>query len=314
MLSPFVASHILSAIIGFWQNPVLQGLARYLHSVLAALWMCSSAFSWQLEMRRPTRHLRAVCTLIPIFWASTAISADSLPTTSTASSIAPSTIVIGFVGGFVHRNDARHSEVQLVQKLRQVHMTRLHAEIFENRQTDGAHRAILKWLDTDRDGSLSQEERRGARIILYGHSWGASAAIVLARQLQQEQIPILLTVQVDSISKNGQDDQIIPANVERAVNFYQTRGLLHGRTKITAADPVHTEILGDFRFDYERQPSECGAYPWVDRHLFKGHTSIECDPAVWSKIENLIDYYLSPALTQLPSDNSLTNAKLARSH
>lgn len=102
---------------------------------------------------------------------------------------------------------------------------------------------------------------------------------------------MLLTVQVDSIAKPGQDDRVIPANVARAINFYQTRGLLHGRSRITAADPAHTEILGDFFFDYQETPAECSQYPWLTRHFFRGHTAIECDPQVWSQIEGLIDKY-----------------------
>jgi len=79
-------------------------------------------------------------------------------------------------------------------------------------------------------------ERSSARIILYGHSWGASEAINLARSLQKDGIPVLLTIQIDSIPKIGQNDRWIPANVAQAVNFYQRDGLLHGRRRILAED------------------------------------------------------------------------------
>lgn len=310
----------LPAVNGLWQNRALSGDGTMFaadtdkgfgrHNFLASRPQPSQ------EMKRSTPSHRCrmavLLTLIVSVLVPKAFSAESAPsTTAPIASSSSATIVIGFVGGFVHRDDARHSEVQLVEKLRQMHANRVHAEIFRNRHIGAAHRAILKWLDRDEDGNLSPEERRGARIILYGHSWGASAAIALARQLAQENIPILLTVQVDSIAKNGQDDQFIPANVAKAINFYQTRGLLHGRTRIAASDPAHTEILGDFRFDYQKQPTECAAYPWVDRHLFKGHTSIECDPQVWSKIETMIDYYLPSESASVPAD-TLADAKLAK--
>jgi hypothetical protein len=207
-------------------------------------------------------------------------------------STSPATIVIGFVGGFVHRDDMRHVEVQLVRKLRAAHQDSAKVDIFQNRQRDQAYHAILKWLDTNHDGKLSDDEKSNARIILFGHSWGASATLALARRLEREKIPVLLTVQVDSISRRGQNDGVVPPNVAKAVNFYQSRGLLHGRSKITAADPKHTQILGDFRFDYKKEPAECEALPWYDRYFFKGHTSIECDPMVWSRIEALISSYL----------------------
>ncbi|MBZ5571488.1 MAG: hypothetical protein LAO09_06375 [Acidobacteriia bacterium] len=208
-------------------------------------------------------------------------------------------IVVGFVGGFVRPDDVRHAEVQLAQKLRTTYADRMHAEVFDNRHRKDAHRVILKWLDIDADGDLSDAEKSTARIILYGHSWGAAAAISLARELQRENIPVLLTVQVDSIAKIGQNDRVVPANVAKAVNFYQPRGLLHGRSKIVAADPTRTEILGEFRLEYKKAPAECREYPWLDRHLFKGHTAIECDPQVWLQIGNLIDTSLSSGNTQL---------------
>ena len=134
-------------------------------------------------------------------------------------------------------------------------------------------------------------EKQRAHIILFGHSWGAAAAVSLARELQRDGIPVLLTVQVDTVSKS-QDDSIIPENVNEAVNFYQTGGLLHGRSQISAASP-RTRILGNFRFHYENEPPECHAYPWYDRIFFKGHTAIECDPRVWSQVEDLIRTRLS---------------------
>jgi pimeloyl-ACP methyl ester carboxylesterase len=184
--------------------------------------------------------------------------------------------------------------VQVAEKLRREYGGTAHVEVFENHHRQLAHAAVLKWLDRDRDGRLSDPEKQQARIILYGHSWGGAAVVALARQLEREHIPILLTIQVDSISKPGHDDRVIPANVGRAINFYQTRGPLHGKPGIVAADPGRTEILGDFRFSYKKEPEPCSAYPWFARHFLKGHISIECDPIVWSRVEGLITEYLFP--------------------
>lgn len=216
----------------------------------------------------------------------------------TAGSTANSVIVIGFVGGFVRRNDTRHAEVQLAEKLRVGYSDRVHVSIFENHHRDDAYNAVMKWLDRDGNGGISDSERRQARIILYGHSWGASAVVALARELQKQQIPVLLTIQVDSITKPGQDDRIIPSNVASAVNFYQAGGMLHGLPQIVPADPQRTQILGDYRFDYKNQPEPCSAYPWFSRHFLKGHIAIECDPNVWSRVETLIGEYLLPAQSQ----------------
>ena len=49
----------------------------------------------------------------------------------------------------------------------------------------------------------------------------------------------------------------IPANVAQAANFYQTNGCVHGQPKIHAADPAHTHIIGNFRFDYALSEYDC---------------------------------------------------------
>lgn len=205
-------------------------------------------------------------------------------------------LLIGFVGGLVHRDDRRHAEVQIAQQIQATYGNGVHVQIFENRRGAKAHKLILDWLDSDADGKLTDKEKRGTHVILFGHSWGASTVVSLARELQRNGIPVSLTIQVDSITKNGEDDSVIPANVAEAVNFYQTGGILHGRSRIRAADPSRTRILGNFRFAYKKEPAECGAYPWYDRLLFKGHTAIECDPRVWSQIDALIRMRLPPVV------------------
>jgi hypothetical protein len=197
-------------------------------------------------------------------------------------------IVIGFVGGFVRHDAIAHSTVQLAERLRHDYPTGVHAEVLENRNREKAHAEIMRLMDIDHDGSLSSEEKKNARIVLYGHSWGASAAVTLARQLDSEGIPVLLTVQVDSVSKHGQNDAVIPANVDAAANFYQLDGFLHGRPEIRAADPAHTQIIGNFRFGYKENPISCHNYPWFNKVFMKPHIEIECDPKVWTQVESLI--------------------------
>jgi pimeloyl-ACP methyl ester carboxylesterase len=185
-----------------------------------------------------------------------------------------------------HDNDA-HSEVQLATRLRN-DPAGVQVRLYENRRSRQANREILRLLDVDHDGTLSAAEKLGARIAIYGHSWGASEAINLARTLGKEGIPVLLTVQVDSIAKLGENDRSIPANVAQAINFYQRRGLLRGRAEIHAADASRTEILGNFQFDYKTNPIDCRGYPWYARAFMKSHIEIESDPSLWGRVEALI--------------------------
>lgn len=207
---------------------------------------------------------------------------------NTARLPSPGVIVIGFVGGFVRRNDTVHQEVQLAAHLRNQYPDRMQVKMFENRQGRQAHRAVLGMLDADRDGELSDREKRAARIVIYGHSWGASEGVTLARRLGQDGIPVLLTIQVDSVSKLGQDDKVIPANVGQAVNFYQLNGLLHGRREILAADGLRTQILGNFQVDYRTKRVSCDGFPWYAQTFMSPHIKIECDPSVWNQVESLI--------------------------
>lgn len=197
-------------------------------------------------------------------------------------------VVVGFVGGRIRADDAAHREVRLSRSLQEDHGSFLDSYVFANRDGNHALKTILKTLDRDQDGVLSTTEKRDARIVLYGHSWGASQAVTLARRLNQLEIPVLLTIQVDSVQKPGQNDRIIPANVRYAVNFYQAEGLLRGRSRIVAANPQRTSILGNFQMSYRNRSISCSGYPWYAQLFMHRHIQIENDPAVWGRVEDLI--------------------------
>ena len=133
-------------------------------------------------------------------------------------------ILIGFAGGFVRHDNPLHGPVHLAQKIQPELPSGSSIQIFENRHRKAAYKTILRLLDRNHDGVLSDLEKAQARIILFGHSWGASAAVSLSRDLARVGIPVLLTVQVDSVAKPWQDDKVIPDNVAEAVNFYQPHG------------------------------------------------------------------------------------------
>jgi hypothetical protein len=187
-----------------------------------------------------------------------------------------------------------HSEVQIAAHLRHDYPSGVYAEVFENHRREVARAEIMRLVDVNHDGTLSSEEKRSARILLYGHSWGASEVVTLARELESAGIPVLLTVQVDSIAKPGENDGLIPANVAEAANFYQVDGLVRGQNQIHAADPARTRILGNFLLDYKANPIDCKEYPWYDRFFMRSHIEIECDPKVWNRVESLIRMRLPP--------------------
>ncbi|WP_348266798.1 hypothetical protein P8936_12840 [Edaphobacter paludis] len=203
-------------------------------------------------------------------------------------------IVIGFLGGRVKKNNLIHREVQLAMHLRQNHPVGVDAEIFQNSHGQRAFQRILHLLDVNHDGILTLAEKQHARIIIYGHSWGASEAVTMARQLQDDKIPVLLAILVDRVSKIGEGDPRIPANVAQAVNFYQLDGLLHGRPIIRAVDPTKTQIIGNYQLNYKDTHVSCDKYPWYARLFMGPHIEIENDPRVWNQVEALISAKLPP--------------------
>jgi hypothetical protein len=197
-------------------------------------------------------------------------------------------IVIGFMGGNVHAGNLIHREALVAKELQQTYPERLHAAVFANHDWQKALHTVLQLLDASGRGQPSETEKRAARIVIYGHSWGASETVTLARRLNELHVPVLLTIQVDSVEKSNEDDGSIPPNVHQAVNFYQTEGLLHGRSLIAAMDPKQTTILGNYQSSYRKHPVACADFPWFARMFMKPHIEIENDPTVWSKVETLI--------------------------
>jgi hypothetical protein len=226
-----------------------------------------------------------------------AVAAPSLTAADGAVAHPPPTgsyILVGFAGGFVRHDNLHHGPVQLANRLQPDLPPGASIQIFENRHRKAAYNAILRRLDANHDGVLSAAEKSQARIILFGHSWGASAVVMLARELNRAGIPVLLTVQVDSIAKPWQSDRVIPENVAAAANFYQPDGLLHGRARITAADDSKTQILGNYRFDYQKMPVQCPGASWFQRFFAPTHAQSQCDPRLWSQVEGLMRQRMQP--------------------
>lgn len=202
-----------------------------------------------------------------------------------------STLVIGFLGGYDRWNDEHRSVRQLVLRLRE--RPGVYAESISNHRRSLALKLIRKSLDANLNQHLDPEEKSHARIILFGQSWGGAAAIATARDLEKLGIPVLLTVQVDSV---GLHDGIISQNVLAAVNFYQHDlfTTIHGQGNIRAADAAKTTILGNFEMSYSSREVDLSDAS-TRRRVFGGsHTKMELDPLVWNRVEQ----YISDAIAR----------------
>ena len=90
-------------------------------------------------------------------------------------------IVIGFVGGFVRHDDVNHPEVEFAALLRESYPSDgACGSVLESRREAGSP-ASTAAVGHDAMASLRTGEEEQARIIIYGHSWGGSQAVTLAR-------------------------------------------------------------------------------------------------------------------------------------
>ena len=201
------------------------------------------------------------------------------------------TLILGFMGGRDSWSNSRVGVGRLAQRFRQRDVPGVHVETVENRKRDLALRLVRAALDRNRDGRLQSGERIQARIIVYGQSFGGAAVVKFARQLDAQGIPVLLTIQVDSV---GRGDGVIPPNVRAAANLYQDNGsLIRGEAPIRAADTNRTEILGNFRFDYENRDIDLSHLRWYKKIGRAAHAKMDRDSEVWQKVEELILNVLS---------------------
>lgn len=195
-------------------------------------------------------------------------------------------LVIGFLGGRDRWDDETKGVRQLALKLRAMPLEGVHVETVENSRRRVALDLVRRALDRNGDGALGDEERAAARVIVYGQSFGGAAVVKLARELDALGVPVLLTVQIDSV---GRGDGVIPPNVRRAANLYQDNGwLIRGEAPIRAADPAHTEILGNFRYDYDEREISLEGVPWYKSLARAAHAKMDRDPEVWAHVERLV--------------------------
>jgi hypothetical protein len=199
---------------------------------------------------------------------------------------ADATLVLGFLGGREPWNNEKRYVRKLALRLRAMEVPGLHVETVENRKRQLAIQLVRNAFDRNRDGALDPEERRAARILIYGQSFGGAAVVKLARELEALEVPVLLTVQVDSV---GRGDAVIPANVACAANLYQDEGLfIRGEPEIRAADPARTVILGNFDYDYKRKHIDLSEVSWMKKFLRTAHTKMDFDPDVWARVEAML--------------------------
>lgn len=199
---------------------------------------------------------------------------------------AGSLLVIGLLGGWENWDNSKRSVRKVALSLRAKSMPGVHVETAGNHSRKLVRSFILEVLDSDRDRKLSPDEARASQLILYGQSYGAAAAVKLARELNKHGVTVRLTVMVDSI---GRGDQLIPPNVRRVLNLYQRDpGPIRGESEVRAEDPSKTRIIGNLPFTYLFRDIDLSEYPKIARKAPISHWKMDNDPVVWTIVENAI--------------------------
>ena len=196
------------------------------------------------------------------------------------------TLILAFLGGRDSWDDVEVGVGRLAAKLRGLGLAGVHVETVENRKRDIALELVRDSLDRNRDRTLDPAERETARLILYGQSFGGAAVVKFARQMDALGVPVRLTVQVDSV---GIGDEEIPPNVGAAANLFQQNGfLIRGESRIRAADPTRTRVLGNFEYDYDDRDIDLSGLSWFKTIGRVAHAKMDRDPEVWARVEALL--------------------------
>jgi pimeloyl-ACP methyl ester carboxylesterase len=163
----------------------------------------------------------------------------------------------------------------------------VYAETAGNHSRKTVRKFIQEALDRNGDRRIDETEAASVGIVIYGQSFGGAAAVKLARDLKKWNVPVRLTVQVDSI---GRGDAVIPSNVKRAVNLYQRDpGPVRGQSTIRAEDASKTQIVANVRHTYLFRDIDMRDYPRVTRgRMTLSHWKMDNDPTLWAEVEGFI--------------------------
>lgn len=195
-------------------------------------------------------------------------------------------LVIGFMGGRDAWHDERVGVGRMAAALRARSLANVHVVTVENLKRSLAVDLVKRAFDGNGNGKLELSEIQQARLIVYGQSWGGAAVVKFAHELHELGVPVLLSIQVDSV---GIGDDAIPSNVRRAANFYQRNGkIIRGEPEIRAVDPTRTTILCNQLHDYSKKEIKMRKRPWWKSFVRTDHLRMDDDPEVWHEVERLI--------------------------
>lgn len=178
-------------------------------------------------------------------------------------------LYLGFVGALEPARNKNSGVVQLRDFLKAPQFSDVCAKVYSPYVwTDGRD-----WLLSHfpvHAGPLTEAELEDApKVVLVGHSMGGWAMLSVARELRTREIPVELTVQVDSV---GITDYTIPRNVKAGAIFHAHDVLMFMTTKnVRLEDPTKTRLVANVLVGHA------------------GHESITRDPRIRDLVVHTIE-------------------------
>jgi hypothetical protein len=154
-----------------------------------------------------------------------------------------SMVYAGFVGALETSNHKGSGVVQIRDTLQGADYPDVCAASFIPISWTSGRDWILTHFPSHPGPLTGEEATNSPRVILVGHSTGGWAMLSVARALRARNIPVELTVQIDSV---GVTDATIPKNVRYSAIFHAWDALVFMTTKsIRLEDPNHTTIVAN---------------------------------------------------------------------
>jgi hypothetical protein len=151
----------------------------------------------------------------------------------------------GIVGALETSNNKRSGVVQIRNTLNGSGYPDVCAKSFSPYTWMSGRRWILEHFPSHPGPITGDELRRSPKVILVGHSAGGWAVLSVARDLSQKNIPVELTIQIDSV---GITDRTLPNNVKAGAIFHARDILVFLTTKKIKTEPAsQTKLLANVR-------------------------------------------------------------------
>ena len=152
-------------------------------------------------------------------------------------------IYLGFVGALEPPNNKYSGVVQIRDTLRGKEFPDVCARSYSPYVWMKGRDWLLKYFPSHHGALTPTELELSPKVILVGHSMGGWAMMSVARALRKRDIPVELTIQVDSV---GITDFTLPRNVKTAAIFHARDMLMFLTTKrLQREDPRRTKLLAN---------------------------------------------------------------------